>query len=127
MWGQARTPDGHFHADLFTLLRHPVGRCADTLPDRASVRTVRTVRGLRVPASCVLYTERTHHRGAGQLVPPVHVYQARGRAVRIPRAVTPQVERLASQYFFEMHADKKDMASYRTVQVGLIVGFAFRL
>ena len=74
------------------------------------------------PACC---TERTHHRGAGQLVPPVHVYQARGRAVRIPRAVTPQVERLASQYFFEMHADKKDMASYRTVQVGLIVGFAF--
>ena len=38
----------------------------------------------------------------------------------VPRAVAPQVERLASQYFFEMHVDKKDMASYRTVQVGLI-------
>ena len=69
------------------------------------------------PACC---TERTHHRGAGQLVPPVHVTRPAG-VPYVPRAVAPQVERLASQYFFEMHADKKDMASYRTVQVGLIV------
>jgi len=27
-----------------------------------------------------------------------------------------QVERLASQYFFEMHADRKDMASFPSVQ-----------
>jgi hypothetical protein len=87
-------------------------------PARCTYQRRRAVCALRRPISAYVCAYAVHAVRACRTFVPRTINLPPGRAepyACVPRAVA-QVERLASQYFFEMHADRKDMASFPSVQ-----------